>query len=493
MSGPAHPIGLSIRGGTKVYPGTVALKAVDFDLRMGAVNVLVGENGAGKSTMMKVIAGVEQLSSGRVEMDGREVRFHSTDEAERHGIGIVFQELNLFPNLTVAENIFMAHEKTRLGVDIDAEAQRAETRALMRRLEHDIDPDTLVGDLKVGQQQIVEIAKSLSRDARILILDEPTSALSNAEVEILFRVIEELKAEGVGIVYISHRLEELIRVGDYITVLRDGVITGAQSMEGVDIAWIVRNMIGESSKDFAKEIEHPFGEEALRVENMRLADSGGGFAVDGVSLSLRQGEILGIYGLMGAGRTELLEAIIGRYHHVTGDVWVHGEKMGKPRVADRIAKGLALIPEDRKHDGLVQILSIRENMTLSSVEAFTQGFHMDLRGERSRVAEFVKAHGDQDRLAREPGLGAVGRQSAEGGDLEGADDRAAGAAHGRALARDRHRCQGRGLPGHAPARRRGPRHRLRDLGSRGGAEPLGPHHRHVERPDHRRIQQGGGH
>ncbi|WP_370044863.1 sugar ABC transporter ATP-binding protein [Salipiger sp.] len=390
MSGAAHPIGLSIRGGTKVYPGTVALKAVDFDLRMGAVNVLVGENGAGKSTMMKVIAGVEQLTSGRVEMEGREVRFHSTDEAERHGIGIVFQELNLFPNLTVAENIFMAHEKTRLGVDIDAEAQRAETRALMRRLEHDIDPDTLVGDLKVGQQQIVEIAKSLSRDARILILDEPTSALSNAEVEILFRVIGELKSEGVGIVYISHRLEELIRVGDYITVLRDGVITGAQSMEGVDIAWIVRNMIGESSKDFAKEIEHPFGEEALRVENMRLADSGGGFAVDGVSLSLRQGEILGIYGLMGAGRTELLEAIIGRYHHVTGDVWVHGEKMGKPRVADRIAKGLALIPEDRKHDGLVQILSIRENMTLSSVEAFTQGFHMDLRGERSRVAEFVK-------------------------------------------------------------------------------------------------------
>ena len=390
MSGSAHPIGLSIREGTKVYPGTVALKAVDFDLRMGAVNVLVGENGAGKSTMMKVIAGVEQLTSGRVEMEGREVRFQSTDEAERHGIGIVFQELNLFPNLTVAENIFMAHEKPRLGVDIDAEAQRAETRALMQRLEHDIDPDTLVGDLKVGQQQIVEIAKSLSRDARILILDEPTSALSNAEVEILFRVIGELKAEGVGIVYISHRLEELIRVGDYITVLRDGVITGAQSMEGVDIPWIVRNMIGESSKDFAKEIDHPFGEEALRVENMRLADSGGGFAVDGVSLSLRQGEILGIYGLMGAGRTELLEAIIGRYHHVTGDVWVHGEKMGKPRVADRIAKGLALIPEDRKHDGLVQILSIRENMTLSSVEAFTQGFHMDLRGERSRVAEFVK-------------------------------------------------------------------------------------------------------
>ncbi|GAA4228795.1 erythritol transport system ATP-binding protein [Sagittula marina] len=386
-----HPVGLSIRGGTKVYPGTVALKDVDFDLRMGAVNVLVGENGAGKSTMMKIISGVEQLTSGEVRMDGEVVHLSSTDDAERHGIGIVFQELNLFPNLSVADNIFMAHEKTRGRIDIDSAAQHAETRALMQRLEHDIAPDTLVGDLKVGQQQIVEIAKSLARNARILILDEPTSALSSTEVEILFRVIDELKAEGVGIVYISHRLEELIRVGDYITVLRDGVITGAQSMEGVDIPWIVRNMIGDSSKDFAKEIEHPFGAEALRVENIRLPDSSGGFVVDGVSLSLREGEILGIYGLMGAGRTELLECIMGRHQHAAGEVHVSGRKMRKPSVSDRISHGLALIPEDRKHDGLVQILSIRENMTLSSLGAITRGgIDMDLGAERTRVADFVK-------------------------------------------------------------------------------------------------------
>jgi len=389
-TGESHPVGLRIIGGTKVYPGTVALKSVDFELRMGAVNVLVGENGAGKSTMMKVIAGVEQLTEGRIEMDGEEVRFNSTDDAERHGIGMIFQELNLFPNLTVAENIFMAHEKTRYGFDIDAEGQRAETRRLMKRLEHNIDPDTLVGDLKVGQQQIVEIAKSLARKAKILILDEPTSALSATEVEILFKVIAELKAEGVGLVYISHRMEELIRVGDYITVLRDGAITGARSMEGVDVPWIVRSMIGDSSKDFAKEIEHPYGEEALRVEDIRLPDSGGGFVVDGVSFSLRQGEILGIYGLMGAGRTELLETIIGRHHLADGAVWVNGRKMGKPRVSDRIAHGLALIPEDRKHDGLVQILSIRENMTLSSLGAVTRGFHMNLAAEKNRVAEFVK-------------------------------------------------------------------------------------------------------
>ncbi|OCX65655.1 sugar ABC transporter ATP-binding protein [Thioclava sp. SK-1] len=387
----AHPIGLSIRAGTKVYPGTIALKSVDFDLHMGAVNVLVGENGAGKSTMMKVISGVEQLTAGRVEINGQPVRLGSTKEAEAHGIGIVFQELNLFPNMTVAENIFIAHEKTRLGMDIDATEQRRLTRALMMRLEHDIDPDTLVGDLKVGQQQIVEIAKSLARDARILILDEPTSALSAAEVEILFRVIAELKADGVGIVYISHRLEELIRVGDYITVLRDGAITGARSMDGVDIAWIVRNMIGDSSKDFAKQVAHPFGTDVLAVRDMRLADGAGGFAVDGVSFTLRKGEVLGIYGLMGAGRTELLETIIGRHRYCSGTVTVDGQDMGRPVVADRIAAGLALIPEDRKQDGIIQDLSIRENMTLSSLSDVTRGrVHMDLRAEQRRVRDFVK-------------------------------------------------------------------------------------------------------
>lgn len=385
-----HPVGLSIRQGTKVYPGTIALKEVDFDLRMGAVNVLVGENGAGKSTMMKVIAGVERLTSGSVRMDGREVEFRSTDDAARHGIGIVFQELNLFPNMTVAENIFITREKTRLGIDIDRAEQRRLTQALMRRLEHDIDPDTLVGDLKVGQQQIVEIAKSLSQDARILILDEPTSALSAAEVEILFRVIDDLRAQGVGIVYISHRLEELIRIGDYITVLRDGVITGAQSMEGVDIPWIVRNMIGQASKDFAKEVEHEFGAEIFRAEHITAADRSGGFAVNDVSLSLRAGEILGVYGLMGAGRSELLECIIGQNRDYRGQIFVDGTRLTTRSVAGRIARGIALIPEDRKQDGLVQILSIRENMTLSSLAAFTRGFHMSLRREAETVREFVR-------------------------------------------------------------------------------------------------------
>lgn len=384
-------IGLSIRSGTKVYPGTKALKSVDFDLHMGAVNVVVGENGAGKSTMMKVIAGVEQLTEGRILIDGKEVRLNGTDDARRHGIGIVFQELNLFPNMTVSENIFIGRERTRAGVDIDMAAQRAETRALMTRLEHDIHPNTLVGDLRVGQQQIVEIAKSLAQDARILILDEPTSALSATEVEILFRVINDLRRQGVGIVYISHRLEELLRIGDYITVLRDGTVTGARPMEGVDLAWIVRSMIGEASKDYAKAETHDFGPEVFRAEDVCLPRAGGGLAVDHVNLDLRAGEILGVYGLMGAGRSEFLECVIGRHPHAKGRMFVDGKPLtSRGGVAGRIKRGIALIPEDRKNDGLVQIMPIRENMTLSSLGAITKGFHMDLAAERRTVRDFVK-------------------------------------------------------------------------------------------------------
>lgn len=385
-----HPIGLSIRGGVKVYPGTRALKGVDFDLRMGAVNVLVGENGAGKSTLMKVIAGVESLTEGRIEMAGREMHFRSKGDAVKAGIGIVFQELNLFPNLTVAENIFVGHEPVRGGVDIDTARQAQATAALMARLEQEIAPDTPLDHLRVGQQQIVEIAKALSQEARILILDEPTSALSAAEVEVLFRVIAELKSQGVGIVYISHRLDELIRVGDYITVLRDGVITGSRPMAGVDIPWIVRAMIGEKTKEFPRTQAPAFGDEVFRAEEVTLPRAGGGYAVDHVSLSVRKGEIVGLYGLMGAGRTEFLECIMAQHPASGGRMFVGREPLRERDVAGRIARGIALIPEDRKRDGLVQIMAIRENLTLSSLGLFTRLLHLDLRAEAAKAMEFVK-------------------------------------------------------------------------------------------------------
>jgi erythritol transport system ATP-binding protein len=384
------PIGLQVRGGVKVYPGTRALKGVDFDLRMGAVNVLVGENGAGKSTLMKVIAGVESLTEGQILMDGREVVFRSKSDAVAQGIGIVFQELNLFPNLTVAENIFIGREPVRAGIDIDTGHQRRAAAALMQRLEQDIDPDTPLGHLRVGQQQIVEIAKALAQDARILILDEPTSALSAAEVEVLFRVIRDLAAQGVGIVYISHRLDELIRIGDHITVLRDGLITGDRSMAGVDIPWIVRAMIGEGSKEFPRLAPPDFGAEVFRADNVTLPRAGGGHTVDHVSLSVRKGEIVGLYGLMGAGRTEFVECVMAQHPQSGGRFFVDGQPLTDRDVATRIARGIALIPEDRKRDGLVQIMAIRENLTLSSLGRFTKAFHLDLRAEARTALDFIK-------------------------------------------------------------------------------------------------------
>lgn len=384
-----HPIGLSIRNAVKVYPGTRALKEVDFDIRMGAVNVLVGENGAGKSTLMKVISGVEDLTEGEISLDGEPVHFRNKDDAVRAGIGIVFQELNLFPDLSVAENIFIGREPTRMGLHIDANDLKERSRDILERLEQKIDPETPLGFLRLGEQQIVEIAKALAQDARILILDEPTSALSATEVEVLFRVIAELRSQGVGIVYISHRLEELIRIGDYITVLRDGEITGSRSMVGVDIPWIVEAMIGGQAKNFAARIDHDVGGEVFRAENVVLPKMGGGYSVDHVSLSANAGEILGIYGLMGAGRTELMECIIGRRPEALGRYFVNGTELRKVTIADRIANGIALVPEDRKVDGLIQMMAIRENLTLSSLKDFTRVFHLSLAREAKRAAEFI--------------------------------------------------------------------------------------------------------
>jgi erythritol transport system ATP-binding protein len=388
---PTQPVVLRVAQVSKRYPGTLALKEVDFEVRAGAVNVLVGENGAGKSTLMKIIAGVEQPSSGEVLLDGQPVHLHHVDEARRHGIGIVFQELNLFPNLSIAENLFIGRELLRSGHAIDEDAQRRRSRELLRQLDHDLDPDTLVGELRIGEQQIIEIAKALAQDARILILDEPTSALSVPEVEILFRVIRELKARGVAIVYISHRLEELVRIGDFITVLRDGCITGTARIAEVDVAWIVRQMVGASTRDFARAADHVVGDTVLEVEHLSLPRAGApGLLVDDVSLALRRGEIVGIYGLMGAGRTELFECIFGCHpHRARGSVRLAGTELLGRDVGVCIAAGLALIPEDRKADGLVASMSIAENMTLASLWQLARRGRLRPADERGAVARFI--------------------------------------------------------------------------------------------------------
>ncbi|WP_292263491.1 ATP-binding cassette domain-containing protein, partial [Mesorhizobium sp.] len=260
----------------------------------------------------------------------------------------------------------------------------------LEQLEAGIRPDMLVEDLRIGQQQLVEIAKAVSLDARILIMDEPTSALSAAEVEILFKVIADLKARGVAIVYISHRLEELIRIGDYITVLRDGRITGQEEMKNVDTQWIVRQMIGSDAKDFAKADGHQPGEEIFRAEEICLPRVTGGLAVDHVSLSLRAGEILGIYGLMGAGRSELFDCIMGRHGQASGRIFIDGHQVKERDTTRRIQRGLALIPEDRQREGLVSILSVASNLTMASLSRFVSLFHIRGGAERQAVTQMVR-------------------------------------------------------------------------------------------------------
>ena len=389
MSAPEHDVVLRLEEVTKVYSGTVALKRASIGIRKGAVNVLVGENGAGKSTMMKIIAGVEQPTQGRILLDGKDVRFSAPADAEAKGISMVFQELNLLGNLTVAENIFMSREITRAHVHIDHSEQERRALAILDRLEAGIRPDMLVEDLMIGQQQLVEIAKAVSLNSRVIIFDEPTSALSAAEVEVLFRVIADLKAQGVAIVYISHRLEELIRIGDYITVLRDGAITGSERMKNVDTKWIVRQMIGSDAKDFSRSVKHAFGGTVLSCRDISLARATGGLAVDHVSFDVRGGEIFGIYGLMGAGRSELLECIVGRHAQSTGHVEAAGVRLDGKDTASRIAAGLALIPEDRQRDGLVTILSIASNLTLSSLKRLARFFHISPAAEAREVKQAI--------------------------------------------------------------------------------------------------------
>ena len=375
---------------TKIFPGTVALDHVTFNVHKGKVNVLVGENGAGKSTLMKIIAGVEQPTHGRLLLDGEEIRIRSPLDAKEQGISIIFQELNLVPNLTVTENIFMGREVVRYGT-INQKYQKQIALDLLQRLEQKINPDTKVGDLRIGQQQIVEIAKALAQDVRILIMDEPTSALSAAEVDALFRVINELKAHQVSIIYISHRLEELLQIGDYLTVLRDGRLIAEELVENVDIPWIIEKMVGKSLSSLFSRKEHRYGDVILKVEKVTLPGGGGNFIVDHVSFDLHQGEILGFYGLMGAGRSDLLDCLAGARPEATGRIWLNGQEIKANTVSGRIQAGIVLVPEDRRRDGLVPTLSVVDNILLASLRQYLNRLRfLAPRKEKAAVDSMIR-------------------------------------------------------------------------------------------------------
>ncbi len=378
---------LKARNITKIYPGTVALNHVDFNVYRGKVNALVGENGAGKSTLTKILAGVEVPTNGELQLEGENVRIQSFHDAARHGIGMIHQELNLFPNMNVAENIFVAREIKTGGIHINHKTQMEQAQKLLDRLEADIDAGAQVADLRIGQQQMVEIAKALALNTRILIMDEPTSALSATEVDVLFRVIDDLRSQGVSIVYISHRLEELVQIGDYITVLRDGNLMQEAPMDDIDVPWIISNMVGDDHDRQTKHASTSTGEEVLKVDNLRLARVNGGFTVDHLNFTLCRGEILGIYGLMGAGRSELFECLMGLQKEVKGHVFLERKDVTIGTVDDHIRAGLALIPEDRQRDGLVQVLDVSDNMTLSSIWKFIKWIHI----QREKLQEAVQA------------------------------------------------------------------------------------------------------
>ena len=375
----------------KVFPGTTALDHVDYEARRGTVNVLVGENGAGKSTLMKILAGVEEPTGGQLYLEGNPVYFRTVQDAAAHGIGIVFQELNLCPNLSVAENIFLTHPFTKaLGFHIDRARQAERTRELMTRLEHDIHPDTLVQDLRIGEQQIVEIAKALSRDVKVLIMDEPTSALSAAEVEVLFKVIRDLKKAGVTLIYISHRLEELIRIGDYIAVLRDGRMQAQARLAEVDVPWIIDRMVGRSPWAEKRERGEKPGAKILRVEHLTLPGPGTKKLVDDVSFEVCQGEMVGFYGLMGAGRSELFESLFGLRQEAEGRIFLGERELSGRSLRERIRQGVFLVPEDRQRDGLLQNLSVTRNLSLSSLWQLTRLLAVDKKKERRAATQMVE-------------------------------------------------------------------------------------------------------
>ena len=361
---------LEARQVTKRWPGVVALDGVDFRVYAGKVNALVGENGAGKSTLMNILSGVYPDYEGEVLLAGEPIRFRTTAEAQRAGVTMVHQELNLIPQLNVAENIFLGREPlNRLGM-IDYDRMHREAQRHLQRVGFTHDSHTTLCDLKVGEQQLVEIAKALSLEARVLIFDEPTSSLSEQETQTLFQLIDALKKEGVGLVYITHKMDELSRLADYVTVLRDGHFIGEHRVHDTTTDEIVRLMVGRERKDLFVKNDHPKGEVALEVCSLSLEKrlQNRTLKLENISFEVRRGEVLGIYGLMGAGRTEVVESLFGLHGAEARGVLRIGEREFLPQSPrEAMDAGIALIPEDRKRDGLVLGMDIARNTTLASL------------------------------------------------------------------------------------------------------------------------------
>ncbi len=359
---------VEMTGIEKHFPGVHALKAVQFDLVPGEVHALMGENGAGKSTLMKILSGIYQRDGGTLRINGQEASPTSPREAQDLGIGIIHQELSLMNDLTVAQNIFIGREPRKRFGRLDDAQLNAQTAEIFASMNLALDPKVPVGNLTIAKQQMVEIAKALSYRSRVLIMDEPTAALNDAEIAELFVIIRRLKAEGVGIVYISHKMDELKQIADRVTVMRDGEYVGTVDAAETPISRIIAMMVGREVTEEPLDVPDLTGAEtSLEVSNLSR-----GHDIRDVSFSVQKGEILGFAGLMGAGRTEVARAIFGADPKDSGDIRVHGQPVRIRSPRDAVRAGIGYLSEDRKHFGLATGMNVRDNIALASMDLFTQ-------------------------------------------------------------------------------------------------------------------------
>src|SRR5579863_2256391 len=378
---------ISIQKLSKSFPGVRALSDVQFELMAGEVHALMGENGAGKSTLMKILAGVYQKDSGEILYNGQPVEFASPRASQAMGVGIIHQELQLMNHLTVAQNIFIGREpRGRFGLLLDEDKLNAQATEILARMHLKLDPRAMVGSLTVAKQQMVEIAKALSFDSRVLIMDEPTAALNEAEIAELFRIIRELKSRGVGIVYISHKMDELKRISDRVTVLRDGEYVATVITETTSVEAIIKMMVGRTLTEAApSERSGPQGEVALEVKNLNS-----GPLVRDVSFSLRKGEILGFAGLMEIGRTEVARAVFGADRPTSGEIFVHGAKASIKTPEQAVALGIGYLSEDRKRFGLAVGMDVESNVVMSNLQKFLSfGFFLRKLAIRETASRFI--------------------------------------------------------------------------------------------------------
>lgn len=377
---------LEVRKVTKRFPGVVALLGVDLQVCPAEVVALIGENGAGKSTLMKILAGVQQADEGELWVDGKLVRFSGVQDAQKAGIALIHQELNLADNLTVAANMFLGREPGKFGW-IDQGLIEREAARVLKLVGLDVAPDTLLSDLPLGKQQLVEIAKALSTDAKVIIMDEPTSSLSLSESERLFEVIRDLRENGVSVIYISHRLGEVQELADRVVVFRDGENAGTLERTEVEHDAMVRLMVGRDVSQFYRRTAHDLGEVALSVHGLRTVEH----PSNPLEFEVRAGEVVGVAGLVGAGRSEMLAALFGARPALGGEISIMGQR-GLPRSPrEALGRGLALVPEDRKGQGLILDMAVKENMSLASLRRDAWGPFLNTRKEDELAAEMTAA------------------------------------------------------------------------------------------------------